>query len=368
MVAAPYLLPLTVVAARTIRAWPNAPRLSAVRSRAVEIRADGIGLIFGAIVAADTRDADGRVALRKGTRLGAEHRGDLGRLIGTEIHLVDIDPGELGQDEAARLLVRALAGPGTRATEPEQGQARVRSTGRGLLRVHAELVRAVNAIAPLLFFTLPDGQIVLEGDDVAGMKSASLSTPLSTLAAVDELVRTTGPGVAVANFAPRRVFVLVTERLQPAARGLVSTAIRRKIAWYGSTVNEVAEVAHERTAALAALRRAFAAGADLVLVSGANPLDPLDPVVVALGGVGGAMLRSGVPAHPGSMVWVGRTERAPVIGIATCAGFGKSTALDLVLARVLAGDDIVRAVEEIGHGGLLEGPGAASRFPPYDRG
>ena len=68
------------------------------------------------------------------------------------------------------------------------------------------------------------------------------------------------------------------------------------------------------------------------------------------------------------MVWVGQLGPVPVVGVATCAGFGKSTALDLVLARVLAGDDLVRAVEEIGHGGLLEGPGSASRFPPYDRG
>ncbi len=339
-----------------------------MRSRAVEIPTDGVEPMHGAIVAADTRDAAGHIVLRKGTCLGAAHGAQLARLAGREIHVVDLDPGELDQDEAARRLVRALAGPGTHAGEPEQGQARVRAAGRGLLRVRSELVRAVNAIAPLLFFTLPDGQVVLEGDDVAGMKSAALGTPPSALAAVEELVRTTGPGVTVADFAPRSVFVLVTERLDPKARGLVGGAIRTKIGWYGSSVSEVAEVAHERSAALAALRGALAGGADLLLVSGASPLDPLDPALVALGDAGGEVLRSGVPAHPGSMVWVGRIGPVPVIGVATCAGFGKSTALDLVLARVLAGDDLVRAVEEIGHAGLLEGPGSASRFPPYDRG
>lgn len=324
--------------------------------------------MYGAIVAADTRDAAGHIVLRKGTRLGAGHRAQLARLAGREIHLVDLDPDELDQDEAARRLVHSLAGPGTAAGQPEQGQARLRAAGRGLLRVRAEAVRAVNAIAPLLLFTLPDGQVVLEDDEVAGLKSAALGTPPSALAAVEELVRTTGPAVRVANFAPRRIFVLVTERLEPKARGLVGDAIRRKIGWYGSSVSEVAEVAHERRAALAALRKALAGGAELLLVSGASPLDPLDPALAALGDAGGAVLRSGVPAHPGSMVWAGRIGAVPVIGVATCAGFGKSTALDLVLARVLAGEDLVHAVEEVGHGGLLEGPGAASRFPPYYRG
>lgn len=338
-----------------------------MRSRAISIRADTAERMYGSIVAADTRDGGGRVVLRKGTRLGEAHGQALASLAGVEIHLVDLEPGELEQDETARRLAGALAGAGTRADAPEQGQARLRASGRGVLRVRGETVRAVNALSPLLCFTLPDGQVVLDGDEVAGVKSASLATPASALARAEELVRTGGPAVAVSAFVPRRVFVLVTERLEPKARGLVREAIAKKIGWYGSSVADVAEVAHERSAALAALRAGLAAGAELVLVSGANPLDPLDPPLAALGDAGGRVLRAGVPAHPGSMVWAGQLGPVPVIGIATCAGFGKSTALDLVLARVLAGDDLVRAVEEIGHGGLLEGPGSASRFPPYDR-
>ena len=338
-----------------------------MRSRAISIRAEAAEEMYGSVVAADTRDGGGHVVLRKGTRLGPAHGQALASLAAIEIHLVDLDPEELEQDEAAGRLAGALAGAGTRADGPEQGQTRLRATVRGVLRVRSETVRRVNALSPLLCFTLPDGQVVLEGDEVAGVKSASLATPAAALAGVEELVRTGGPAVTVSAFVARRVFVLVTERLEQKARGLVREAIAKKIGWYGSSVADVAEVAHERSAALAALRAGLAAGAELVLVSGANPLDPLDPVLVALGDAGGLVLRAGVPAHPGSMVWAGQLGPVPVVGVATCAGFGKSTALDLVLARVLAGDDLVRAVEEIGHGGLLEGPGSAYRFPPYDR-
>jgi hypothetical protein len=419
-VALPLPLPTIASAVPDYTRAANCFYAVAVRARAVVIRASAPERTYGSIVAADVRGTDGRIALRKGTRLGEEHQALLARLADAEIHLVELDPGELEQDEASRRLARALAGPGTRAEEPEHGQARIRATGRGLLRVRADIVRAVNAIAPLLLFTLPDGQVVLEGDELAGAKSASLATPASALETAERLLRTDGTAtdgvtdgvtdgaamdaaaLTVSAFRPRRVFVLITERLEAAARGLVGDAIRRKIAWYGSTLTEVAEVAHERGAALAAMRRALADRAELVLVSGANPLDPLDPVLVALAELGGEVRRSGVPAHPGSMVWVGRAGRqppgpgqagalgagmvgagaagagaveagavgaggVPVIGVATCAGFGKNTALDLMLARALAGEDLVRAVEEIGHGGLLEGPGSASRFPPYDR-
>jgi len=339
-----------------------------VRARAVVVTEATVADALGGVLAADARTGDGRVALRKGTLLRDAQRTTLGDLTGVELHLIDLEPGELGQDDAARRLAHALAGPGTGAEAPEQGQARVRATRRGLLRVRVEVIGALNGMAPLLCFTQPDGSVVLEGDDVAGAKAASLGTPGRVLAEAEALIGSAGPPLEVAPFVARRAFVVATERLERRGREMVVAAVRRKIGWYGSALLEVAEVPHQRAAVAAALRQAVEAGADLLLVSGANALDPLDPALAALADLGGEVLRTGVPAHPGSMVWCGRLGAMPVLGIATCAGFGKNTALDLILPRVLAGADLASAIAAIGHGGLAEGPAAAARFPPYDRG
>lgn len=53
---------------------------------------------------------------------------------------------------------------------------------------------------------------------------------------------------------------------------------------------------------------------------------------------------------PGAWPRVGTIDAAPVLGIATCSGFGKDTALDLLIAR-----------------GLAEGSSPGSPFPPYGR-
>ncbi len=324
---------------------------------------------MGAIVAADARASNGRVTLRKGTVLGEDSRPALRSLIGRELHLVDLDPGELGQDAAAERLAAALAGPGIVADRPQQGQTRLRAVHRGLLRVRREAIRAVNALPPLLCFTQLDGQVVVEGDEVAGAKSAALATPERVLELAEALIAARGPALAVVPFAARRAHLIATERLEPRGRELVVGAVRRKVGWYGATLTGVTEVAHETAAVARALRAALAEGAELLLLSGASPLDPLDPVLVALMNEGGQVQVAGVPAHPGSMVWVGRLgPGVPLLGVATCAGFGKNTALDLLLPRVLAGQDPVTAAAELGHGGLAEGQAAAGRFPPYDRG
>ncbi len=327
-----------------------------MRARSLYVDARSADALRGAIVAADARAADGTVVLRKGARI--DDGPALARLNGREIHVVELDPGELAQDEAADRLARALAGPGTEASRAAQGQVRLRATTSGVLRVRPEVVRAVNDRPPLLFFTHLDGQPVTSGDELAGVKSGALGTPEQLVAGVEAMLGGM-PALRVQPYRRHDVLLVVTERLEARSRGLVVDAVRKKLAGFGSTLARVAEVAHDRGAVRAALS---GAAESLVLVSGANPLDPLDPAILAIRDLGGELLRSGVPGHPGSMAWAGRLGDAPVLGVATCAGFGKDTAVDLVLARLLADERPEDAVSAIGYGGLLEGLGSG-RYP-----
>lgn len=334
-----------------------------MRDRVFDPRDTPLDQAFGAVLAADVAGADGHDVLKKGTRIADRHRATLSALA-APIHLIDLDPGELEQDDVAFRIARAIAGPGTSAERPSQGQARVRATARGRARVRADAVLAMNKLHPLLVFTVADGVPVAEGGDVAGAKSAALATP-GRLVDEAERIALGAPVVEVAPFARRRIGVVVTDRLEPRGRALVRGAIETKVRWFGSELAVFAEVVHDPAAIADALASALARGADLVLLSGASPLDPLDPGVVALERSGGGILRAGVPAHPGSMVWVGALPAVPVLGIASCAGFGKDTALDLLLARVLTGDAPADAADALGVGGLAEGAAPASPFPPY---
>ncbi len=337
-----------------------------MRARVFDPTKEQVERAFGGVLAADAHGNDGRVTLRKGMRLTEAHRPALAALHGAALHLIDLDPGELEQDVVARRLAVAVAGPGARAEEPSQGQSRVRAATRGLLRVRVEAVDGVNRLHPLLLFTAGDGSVVDEGDDVAGTKSAALATG-ERLVAEAERIAATAPVIRVAPFAKRHVAVIVTDRLEARSRALVRAAVQRKIEWFGSDLASFSEVAHDPKAIASTLDEARAAGAGLMLVSGASSLDPLDAVFVALGSAGGRVERTGVPAHPGSMAWAGIVNDAPVLGIATCAGFGKDTALDLLLARVLAGESPAAAADALGARGLAEGASPGSPFPPYAR-
>ena len=319
---------------------------------------------------AQSGDIEGRVLvhdlgpdLRKGTVLGARHL-NLVRLA-REVHLVELEPGDLHEDEAARRLAAALAGPGVATQPPVQSQARLVAGHRGLVRVRADLVDAINTLGYLSVFTLMDGQAVAAGEEVAGCKVTPVAVPGRLVATAEEMCREKGPVVELLAFRPLKTFVVATERLKPKARELFGAAVTAKLGWYGADVLGVREVARTEEAVAAVYQEAVALGAQLVLFAGASAIDPLDPAYAELTRAGGDLLQLGAPMHPGSMLWLGRLGEAAIVGVASCAGFGRSSSLDLLLPFVFAyGRADAKDLLRLGHGGLIESA-AGRRFPPY---
>ena len=88
---------------------------------------------------------------------------------------------------------------------------------------------------------------------------------------------------------------------------------------------------------------------------------------MAIERLGGRVVRHGVPAHPGSMLWLARLGRVDVLGLPTCGAYSKATAADLILPRLLTGERVSRAlVAGFGHGGVLS-RSMRFRFPAYAR-
>jgi molybdopterin biosynthesis enzyme len=106
---------------------------------------------------------------------------------------------------------------------------------------------------------------------------------------------------------------------------------------------------------------------DLILTAGAASTDPLDACFVAIAALGGRVVRHGVPAHPGSMLWLARIGRTAILGLPTCGAYSKATAADLLLPRLLSGESASeRTVAKLGHGGILT-RSQRFRFPAYAR-
>jgi Probable molybdopterin binding domain len=327
----------------------------------------------GAVLARDLRVGGARWS--KGRRLTtadleAWGTADPAMLGGGPVTVLLIEAGDLHEDEAALRLAAAVAGPGLEQRGPAESRVDLYAATDGVLHVRVRQLELLDRIDPLEVFTSVDGSVVRAGQLVASVKVAPHVVEASTVDAGVAIAHGgRRPLVWVAAFVPRRVAVLVKESLASADRARFERAVRDKVEPLGSTITDFTYVPDEVEPVVAALA-AHARGpdaADIVLTAGGRSTDPGDPFFVALERIRGRLVRRGVPAHPGSMLWLGRVGRTAVMGLPTCGAYSKATAADLLLPRLLTGEPPSRrTVARLGHGGILN-RSQRYRFPDYAR-
>ena len=324
--------------------------------------------LVGLVLAHDVRDVAGTLLGRKGDRLDAAGAGRL--VVGSrdEIHLIEMEPGDLHEDPAGERVARAVAGAGISVRDSATGQWALVAGWRGILRIATDVLAAVNRLDGVSVYTLYDGQVVDAGELVARAKVTPLVIGDSVVREAEDLCRRAGPCVTIRAFESQPVAAIAPVSLTSRARTRFEAVLREKLEWFGAPLAGLDYPDAEAAPLGRAIEQAVAAGARIVVVAGANALDPLDPVFGAIERIGGRILRNGVPAHPGSLLWVGRVGSVTILGMPGCGMFSQATLFDLLLPRLLSGESLgLDELAAYGHGGLL-GREMAFRFPTYRAG
>lgn len=282
------------------------------------------------------------------------------------IHAVRLSSTDVHEDEAARRLGAALAGPGLTVTEPRQSRVNLVAKTKGLLRVDAEAVTELNLIPDISIFTLYDRLPVIAEQVVGGAKITPIATAESNLAAA-ETITAQHPVIQVKPFLPLNVGVVTTEAMTAGVKARFRANLEKKIGWYGGVILGFEELDQDPKAVAVAIERFIAAGADVVLTGGGNTIDPFDTAIRALPILDAEMIKFGAPSHPGSMFWLAYREQTPIFNLASCSMYTGTSSADLILPWVMAGERVTeRDMAQLGHGGLLEQGNMMFRFPAYE--
>ena len=288
------------------------------------------------------------------------------------ITLLIPEPGDVHEDAAAARLAAAVAGPGLVMRGPSESRFDLVAAHPGEVRARVPVLERLNAVDGVAIFTVLDGQLVAEGTLVASVKTGPHLLPAASLLRAEAIAVRGGPTrpvVEVRPYLPRRIAAVVKETLSESARARFEATLRARVDGLRSTLVEVAYVADEAGAVAAAFRRFARGGArvDLLLTAGATSTDPSDAIFVGFAAIGGRVVSHGAPAHPGSMLWLGRAGTTTFLGLPTCGAYSKATAADLLLPWLVAGDaPDRRTVARLAHGGILTRD-MRFRFPPYAR-
>jgi len=287
---------------------------------------------------------------RRGHVVTEEDLPVLRRMGKLNLTVLDLEEGEVHEDDAALELGGALAGEGLEIEGPEEGRCRLRATCSGVARYDPETVRRVNSDREWSFAACPPNSVVRPGSVVAAFRILPLALGRASL---EKAVREARP-FSVKPFLPLKVGLVTTGSEIKA--GLVKDTVRekldRKLEELGGTFagqrfcGDGAEEIQE------AILDLVGAGADIVICTGGMSVDADDRTPEAIRSASDEILFRGVPAMPGSNLMLAKKGRGWVIGAPACAAHDERTALDRLLIALFAGLEGDIDVKEWGVGGL----------------
>ncbi len=310
----------------------------------------------GAILAHSLRLGD-RV-LKKGRHLTAE---DIVALAASGLQSVTAarpEAEDLGENEAAFRLAKAVAGNHVTLSNAFTGRANLFSEVAGLCVVDRSRIDGINGVdEAMTVATLEPYSVVQPKQMVATIKVIPFSAPGRVVEACVAVATQGDPPIRVAPFLAKRAVLIQTvlKGLKPATLDKTAEVTRSRLEAMGSELIEEQRCPHSVAALAPLIAEAVAKGCDLVLVASASAIvDRRDVIPSAIGACGGRIDHFGMPVDPGNLMLMGRLGDVPVLGLPGCARSPRINGFDFILQRLLADLPVgPREIMGMGVGGLL---------------
>ncbi|MEK6673139.1 MAG: molybdopterin-binding protein [Nitrospirota bacterium] len=337
-------------------------------------------------------EAKGR-AFRKGHIVKDEDVNHFRRLGKENLFVLSLNDDEVHEDDAAYALATALMGSGLAMEgEPKEGKINLIAQRRGLLNVDKDALFRFNMLGDVMCASLHSNTVVEKGQVVAGTRAIPLVVKRNT---VEEAVRIAQEGqgscvIEVKELRRPRVGVVITgnEVYYGKIKDAFAPVIKKKIADFEGEIIGIYYAPDDEDYIEQRLRELIEAGADLLITTGGMSVDPDDVTRFAIRKLGVTEITYGSAVLPGAMFLVAyvsaeaqkrvsaeakdfqtselrtlyeplapshrpNSELIPILGIPACGMYHSTTIFDLILPRVLAGEQIGRReLAELGHGGL----------------
>jgi molybdenum cofactor cytidylyltransferase len=308
----------------------------------------------GAILAHSVK-VGGRM-LRKGRALTAADIEMLKAAGKESVVAARLEPGDVGENDAADRVATALVCPGVNASPAFTGRANFYASTGGLCLIDREAVDRFNLVdESITVATIEPGTVVEPKQMVATVKIIPFAVRPESLDAC--IAAAKGTLFEVVPFKPHRVALIQTTLAGLKASILDKTVetTRHRLEESGSTLDWERRCAHDQAELAPLIDASIAGGATLVLVAGASAiLDRRDVIPAAVAALGGTIEHFGMPVDPGNLLLMARLRGVSVLGLPGCARSPKVNGFDWVLRRVLAGLPVGAAViRRMGVGGLL---------------
>ena len=294
-------------------------------------------------------------AFRKGHVLQEE---DIPRLLdmGKEhIFVWEMHSGLLHENDAAIRIARAAAGRGIGLSGPKEGKIDLVAEEDGLLKINVQSLYEINESEEAVLVTLHSNQVVRRGRIVGGTRIIPLVIEEGKIGRIEDICSKSAPLIEIKPLRPLRAGIVTTgsEVYKGRIKDRFGPVVVRKLENLGCRVLGQTLVSDRVEFIVEAIERFLGEGAEMICVTGGMSVDPDDVTPAGIRAAGGRVVSYGAPVLPGAMFMIAYIGKVPVLGLPGCVMYHETSIFDVILPRVLVGEEITRPdLVRLAHGGL----------------
>lgn len=315
-----------------------------------------VGMVLPHDITVVIKDVKKGTAFKKGHIIESSDVDALKKLGKDNIYVLSLTSEEIHENEAAMLLAESLAGSGIEFPPiPEEGKLALKAKYDGLLRLDKEALLEFNMLGEVMCSTLHNFTPVKKGETVAGTRLIPLIAQRSLVDKAVQIGIKVGGIISVKPLESKKIGLVITgnEVFYNRIEDRFEEVLRAKAAEFGSSVQRVKKAPDDPQIIAREILSCIDDGCDLVITSGGMSVDPDDVTREGILAAGAVTSVYGTPVLPGAMFLSGKIGSVPILGLPACGMYHKITVFDLVLPRILTGEEIGRReLAELGHGGL----------------
>jgi len=248
------------------------------------------------------------------------------------------------ENKAVLSFAQSMSGEGVSFSEPpEEGKINFYAEKDGLFMLDRKTLERFNLVPDVMCATRQNYLVVKQGRPLAGCRAIPLYLSQENFSkALTVLQEGSLFKVIPMRAAKAGVLVTGTEIFKGLIDDKFIPVIKSKLDDLGCSIVGTDIVQDDKDVIATSVTRLIDAGADLVISTAGLSVDPEDVTRLGLLQAGLMDVLYGAPVLPGAMTLLGKINGVQVMGVPACALYFKTTSLDLLLPRLLAGLDITR--------------------------
>ncbi len=259
------------------------------------------------------------------------------------IYILEIEAGMLHENDAAAILSGITMGQNLRTGAIQEGKIELFAECDGLFIIDAQKLFQLNLAEHVVISARENHIPVKTGEKVAAMRVVPLLIEESHLAALQSSILNPVFEVLPYRELTAAIFVTGNEISSGRIKDTFSPVVLKMLSAYPVEVIIVKEVGDELTTIKAEIEQAHTAGIDLIFCTGGMSVDPDDSTPGAIRAAGANIVTYGTPVFPGAMFMLAYFENGTtVMGLPGGVMYARKSILDLVLPRVIAGQNLAK--------------------------